>query len=131
VCAWHAATVYEMQADPDGAQLAPGRMPAGDFVGTYSAVPWNTQRLPGNVWTNRYVEPASVTEAFQRLVCPIAGSTMHLEPGTLAHNVVLDPGIVRILLFRPMPNEFRIPGEQFPDQQGYVMYVVDVPTSSL
>lgn len=130
VCAWHAATVYEMKADPDGARLSAGRMPAGDFVGTYSSVPWTTQRRPGNVWTNTYVEPESVTEAFQRLVCPIAGSTMHLEPGTLAHNVVLDPGIVRILLFRPMPDAFRIPGEQFPDQQGYVMYVVDVPTSS-
>lgn len=128
VCAWHRRTVYEMKVDGNGARLGKEQRRGADFVNSFGALPFQPA-TQFNQWSYRDDEPATTVEAFQRLLFQAVGTTLNLRGGITAEEVALDPSLVRLLIYRPMPDEFRFAGDQFPDQQGYVLYVVDVPAS--
>jgi hypothetical protein len=44
-------------------------------------------------------------------------------------NLALGPETLRVFVYEPMPNTFQATGEDFPDQFGCVLYVVDLPAS--
>ncbi|MBL8848304.1 MAG: hypothetical protein JNG89_01410 [Planctomycetaceae bacterium] len=127
-CAWYDGTIHEMEAGPDGARLTTNRAAGSQFINTLDATPWKAQRQL-NIWTSTDIEPATTTEAFQRLMAPLVGSTLRLPTGTYPKDVRLDPAFVRVLLFRTSSDEFQFEGNQFPDQEGYVLYVVDLPVA--
>ena len=130
VCAWHGRSVYEMEADAGGARLGKHRTRGVQFVDTFGGVPFQ-QRVQRNQWMQFGVpaddEPESTAERFQTLLYQAVGMTLNLRAGTDPNDVALDPSILRLLIYRPMPDDFRFEGDQLPDQQGYVLYVVDLP----
>jgi len=128
VCAVYRNNIYAMTADAEGARLANQRQGLVSFINSIGIVPW--QDAPRNVdlWGNDLEEAISSTEFFQILMRQAVGTTLKLPPNAASEDVALDRSIVRLLIYRPMPESLRFAGDQFPDQQGYVLYVHDLPS---
>lgn len=142
VGAWYRDRVYQLTAAPDGAQLAALQQIGSQFINSIDTLPFKDEpgtrysrwgRGWGWGWAAAFdvesVQPTR-TELFQMLMQPVTGATLQLSSSATQQDVVLDTSVVRVLIYRPMPPAFLTAGEQFPDQQGYVLYVVDLPSSA-
>ncbi len=68
-------------------------------------------------------------EVFKGLLRPLLGHSFGLRTTIDPLALMLGPDIVRLLVYAEMPPEFQITGDAFPDQWGYVLYVVDLPVA--
>lgn len=126
-CAWYRTDIYQLSVAPEGARLARGRQPAARFINQFEIVPWQTAPSRPEGIDGQY----TTQQVFHTLLHQLAGTTLRLPSGAQPSDVALDPELLRVLLYRPMPAEFAFEGDAFPDQQGFVLYVVDyrVPVS--
>jgi hypothetical protein len=128
VCAMYRDSVYRMSTDANGARLVEQRQDTVNFTNHVGILPWQETPRTTNIWGNDIDAEVTSTESFQVLMRQAVGTTLNLPPSATSIDVKLDPSIVRLLIYRPLPEELRFAGDKFPDQQGYILYVVDLPS---
>jgi hypothetical protein len=128
VCAMYRDSVYRMTVDGRGARLVEQRTDAVHFINTDGTVPWQEAPRLTDFWGNDLETEFTTAESFQMLMHQVVGTTLNLPPSATGEDVKLDPSVVRLMIYRPLPDELRYGGDKFPDQQGYVLYVIDLPS---
>lgn len=128
VCAMYRDSIYRMSTDAGGARLVEQRQDTANFINQIGTVPWQDTMRTTDIWGNDLDAETTSTESFQMLMRQAVGATLDLASSTDSADVKLDPSIVRLLIYRPQPAELQFAGDRFPDQQGYVLYVVDLPS---
>ncbi|MGD9855533.1 MAG: hypothetical protein AB7U20_11355 [Planctomycetaceae bacterium] len=66
---------------------------------------------------------------FDDLLRALTGNSFGLNNTVDPLRLTLEPDIVRIFVYAPMPEAFEAQGDRFPDQRGCVLYAVDLPAS--
>lgn len=66
---------------------------------------------------------------FDDLLQPLTGNSFGLNNTIDPQRVALEPDILRVFVYAPMPEPFQAQGDRFPDQLGCVLYAVDLPIS--
>jgi hypothetical protein len=128
VCAMYRNGIYQMTSNPAGASLANDRRDAAHFVNTMGALPWDRGAYRIDILGNEIDEALTSTQSFQRLLHQTVGTTLNLAPNATAGEFTLDRSIVRLMIYAPLPEAMQLAGDQFPDQRGFVLYVIDLPT---
>jgi len=127
VCAVYRDGIYRMTTETNGARLVEQRQDLSYFINQIGTVPWQDTTRTVDIWGNDLDSKISNIESFQCLMRQTVGTTLNLPETAGAADVRLDPSIVRLLIYRPLTKELQFSGDKFPDQQGYVLYVVDLP----
>lgn len=135
VAAWYRESVYQLNADEEGAQLAGMTEHGSTFIGSLDRLPFQPPSssfynpwLPLGAWS--YDRQPSSTEVLKMLMQPATGATLQLPETAMPKDVALDPSLVRLLIYRPLPEEFEFAGDEFPDQFGYALYIIDLPVAA-
>ncbi len=92
-----------------------------ELQGAYSA-PW-LWRGPPTVADERNGE-----EIFKDMLRPLLGQSFGLRTTIDPQALMLGPEVVRLLVYTEMTKDLEVVGDQFPDQWGFVLYVIDIPT---
>jgi hypothetical protein len=124
---WHAERAYRMEAGGGEWRLVPASRRSGvTFLTDLREIRWPFG-LRTTVWgLQSEEEPVADFESLER---PLIGNSFGLNNDIDPLNLALGPETLRVFVYAPMPNTFQATGEDFPDQFGCVLYVVDLPAS--
>jgi hypothetical protein len=122
-CACYQGQVYDLVQAPGGAVLQGRGRPAASYLTQYEDVVLLNRR-----WRASDDEELDDEEVlFHNMGRTLVGNSFHLQHQFQAEDLLLGDDLVRICLYAEMPDEFRVQGDDFPDQRGRVLYVIDVP----
>ncbi len=123
-CACYQGVVYDLTQAPGGPLILRGRgRPATTYLtqfgeDVFSARGW---RAPDDE------ELEDVDFLFHNMARTLVGNSFRLQHQFQAEDLLLGDDLVRICIYADLPDEFRVAGDDFPDQRGRVLYVIDVP----
>ena len=126
---WEGNRIYELTASGDNLILANRGTDGLRFL---TAVDYrrNWQMTWGGVWgTPMAVEPEELAEdeLFEAMHRSLIGNSFGVGGRVDVESTILPDHLIRVLLYAPMGTEFHARSDAFPDQRGYVLYVVDLP----
>jgi hypothetical protein len=127
--AWHKGQIYELQQGPASNEWSStNRGEAGiTFLNGYSDY-WATANAR---WYGIEDEDQrELDQVFQGMRRNLIGNSFNLQTQVRPEDVVLPDDRIRLFVYAPAPAEFNVLGERFPDQRGFVLYVVDLPLSA-
>lgn len=67
---------------------------------------------------------------FDTVLRTLVGNSYGLTSQAREEALILPPDLVRVFVYVPLPAAFKLTGDDFPDQEGRVLYVVDLPVAS-
>jgi hypothetical protein len=116
--------VYELTRDGTILTLKQRRgSPTVSFLTQYEEVMWNTP-----AWRMADDEVISDEDVlFAGMFRILVGNSFGLERSYRPEDVRVGEDLVRVFLYGPLEEEFRIAGGDFTDQSGRVLYVIDLP----
>jgi hypothetical protein len=124
---WHAVRAYRMEVVGAEWHLVPASRKSGvTFLSDLREIRWPFG-LRTTAW-GMQGEDEHVAD-FESLERPLIGNSFGLNNEIDPLKLALGPDTVRVFVYAPMPEEFHATGEDFPDQFGCVLYVVDLPTT--
>lgn len=128
--AWHLGQIYELQQPTASADWSStNRGEAGiTFLNSFNDY-WATANAR---WYGTYEDEAEreLAKVFDGMQRNLIGNTFGLQSQVRPEDVVLPDDLIRVFVYAPAPQEFNVLGDRFPDQQGFVLYVVDLPLSA-
>lgn len=128
VYVWHAVRAYRMEAVGTEWRLIPASRKSGvTFLTDLREIAW-TFGLRTSISGTRPGEKA-ITDDFESLERRLIGNSFGLNNEVDPLKIALGPDTIRVFVYAPMPAEFQATGDEFPDQYGCVLYVVDLPTT--
>ena len=101
-------------------------IPTSTFVNSFELLGWQRPGWGAPPTTNQLDEEDVMFENMLRM---LIGNSYQLRGQSAAELLVLPADLVRIFIYAPMPAEFSVTGEEFQEQQGRVLYVVDLPVA--
>jgi hypothetical protein len=123
---WHKGQIYELQ------QLAAtnewsstNRGEAGiTFLNSFTDY-WATANAR---WAGLEDEDQrELDQVFQGMLRNLIGNSFNLDSQVRPEDVILPDDRVRVFVYAPAPDEFNVLGDRFPDQRGFVLYILDLP----
>lgn len=127
--AWHKGQIYKLQQRPASSEWSnTDRGEAGIMFLNGFADYWATANAR---WYGTYDDEAEreLAKVFEGMQRNLIGNAFGLPSQVRPEDVVLPDDMLRVLVYAPAPQEFNVLGDRFPDQQGFVLYVVDLPAS--
>jgi hypothetical protein len=123
-CACYQGQVYDLVESPGGGVILKGRgRPATTYLTQYDDSVFSARG-----WRSRDDEELEDQELlFHNMARTLVGNSFHLQHQFQAEDLLLGDDLVRICIYSDLPSAFRVQGDDFPDQRGRVLYVIDVP----
>lgn len=123
-CACYQGQVYDLAEAPGDGLILKGRgrpapmylMQFGEDV--YSTRGWRVQ--DDEVFDDEEI-------LFHNMARTLVGNSFRLQHQFQAEDLLLGEDLVRICIYADLTPAFRVQGDDFPDQRGRVLYVIDVP----
>jgi hypothetical protein len=126
ILAAYQGVIYELRRVQDQLVLMPSsRKPLSTFLSELTNL--IISRVGFSAFSGRgSSEFSSDDEIFDQMIRTLVGNSFGLADKVDLAKLTLPPDIVRIFVYAPQPETFRIEGEAIPDQKGHVMYCVDL-----
>jgi hypothetical protein len=122
-CACYQGQIYDLVQTPGGAALQGRGRPASTYLTQYDEMMSLNRR-----WRASDEEVLDDEEIlFHNMGRTLVGNSFRLQHQFQAEDLLLGDDLVRICIYTDLPQEFRVQGDDFPDQRGRVLYVIDVP----
>jgi hypothetical protein len=123
-CACYQGQVYDLVEAPGGGIILKGRgRPAPTYLTQYDDMFSTTRRLRQS--DEEVLDDEEVL--FHNMARTLVGNSFRLQHQFRAEDLLLGEDLVRICLYTDLAAAFRVAGDDFPDQRGRVLYVIDVP----
>jgi len=121
-CACYQGQIFDLQQIPGGAALRGRGRPATSYLTQYEDAMSSMRWLVSD--PDREDDEDVL---FHNMARTLVGNSFHLQHQYHVEDLLLGDDLVRICLYVPLPDECRLQGEDFRNQRGRVLYVIDVP----
>jgi hypothetical protein len=119
---WHRDQVYELSHAGDALSIMDRGRPGISFLNSFEDY-WTAAN---SRWQDQDDERNRM-QIFHGLARNLIGNSFRMQSQVHPEDVSLPENVVRVFVYAPAPAAFQVQGERFPDQIGFVMYVVDLP----
>lgn len=121
---WYREQIYELAPVGESWSIVSRGRPGIMFLNSFEDY-WQSAN---SRWTNPD-DKCDKDQIFRSLARNLIGNSFRLQSQVRPKDVSLPEDLMRIFIYAPAPKEFAVSGDHFPDQLGYVMYVVDRPVN--
>ena len=121
--AWYRDQIYELSPAGNALSIRDRGRPGITFLNSFEDY-W----AANGRWRNSD-DVRDRMQIFQGLARSLIGNSFRLQSRVHPEDVSLPDNMVRVFVYAPAPTAFNVQGDRFPDQIGFVMYVVDLPAS--